>query len=211
MPRCDPLEDWLEPEEPWAEVTAVDVHPVNWFCLTDAGEHACFLEFVHRMVGRPFDLVDATGLDFVTRDGVRSQGSLGQMRPEDIAASGLRERWRPYTRAECYGAVVAWARLRAENAPLCIVRNGRPVSAPLTHFEAALLAQGRSEWEVAARLIGREIQHLSFAVDPPGQGVGDVVLFGRMLALGDTGDLDVRVPGPGMRDFEVRCGSSTIE
>ena len=192
------------------QATSAGVHPVYWVCLTDAGEHACFLAFASRMAGRPFDIVDATGLDFVTHDGVRAPWSLGLMRPEDIVSSGLSKRRRPCSRAEGDAAAAAWARLRAENAPLRIVRDGRLVSAPLTHFDAALVAQGQPEWEVTARLIGRALHHLCCAVDPPGQGVGDVVLFGRVLALGDTGDLDVRGAGPGMRDYEVRLPTASL-
>jgi hypothetical protein len=126
------------------------------------------------------------------------------MRPEEIVASSLRNRRRPYTSAEGEAAVATWARLRAENAPLRVIRDGRLTSAPLSHFDDALVAQAFPDWEVAARFVGRVIHRLSFEVDTPGQGVGDVVLFGRMLALGDAGDLDVRGPGPGMRDYEVR-------
>ena len=97
--RCAPDDDWREPEEPWAEATTADVYPVYWVCLTDAGEHAWFLEFASRMAVRPFDIVDATGLDFVTRDGVRSPWSLGLVRAEDIVSSGLRERRRPSLRS----------------------------------------------------------------------------------------------------------------
>ena len=208
--RCDPLDDCRESEAPWTEATAPSIHPVYWVCLANAGEHACFLEFAHRIVGRPFDIVDATGLDFVTRNGVRSPWSLGLMRPKDIVASGLRGRRRPYTRTEGDAAAAAWARLRAENAPLRIVRDGCLVSAPLTHFDAALVARSLPEWEVAARLIGRVSHHLSSEVDPPGQGVGDIVLFGRMLALGDMGHLDVRGRAPGMRDYDVRRPASTF-
>ncbi|MCJ2126352.1 DUF3658 domain-containing protein [Methylobacterium sp. J-077] len=208
--RCDPRDDGREPEEPWMQATSAGVHPVYWVCLTDAGEHACFLAFASRMAGRPFDIVDATGLDFVTQDSVRAPWSLGLMRPEDIVASGLSGRRRPCSRAEGDAAAAAWARLRAENAPFRIVRDRRLVSALLTHFDAALVAQGQPEWEVTARLIGRALHHLCFAVDPPGQGVGDVVLFGRVLALGDTGDLDVRGPGPGMRDYEVRLPTASL-
>lgn len=52
-------------------------------------------------------------------------------------------------------------------------------------------------------LIGRTITKLSFENTPPGEGTGDVVLFGRMLALGDVGSLEVAGPGPGLRDYQV--------
>jgi hypothetical protein len=202
--RCDPADDRRAPEAPWTEATSAGRHPVHWVCRSDAGEHACFLEFAFRMADRAFEIVDATGLDFVTRDGVHSPSSLGQMRPEDIVASGLAARRRPLSRAEGDAAVAAWARLRRENAPLRVVRDGRLVSAPLTHFDAVLIAQAAPDWEVAARLVGRTLEHLSRAVDPSGAGVGDLVMFGRLRALGEAGALDIRGPGPGLRDYDVR-------
>lgn len=202
--RCDPRDDRREPEEPWDEATSSLAQPVYWVCLTDAAEHACFLEFAFRMRGRPFTLVDATGLDFVTRDGVPRPWSLGIMRREDIVTSGLLQKRRPFTHAECEAAAAEWARLRREDAPLRVVRDGRLVSAPLTVFDAALTAQAAADWEVAAKLVGRTLTHLSVTAPPPGQGVSDIVLFGRVLALGEYGALHVRGPGPGMRDVEVR-------
>lgn len=202
--RPDPYADQRETEVPWMEATSACVHPIYWVCMSDAAEHASFLEFAFRMNGRPFDIVDATALDFVTRDGIRQPWSLGIMRCEDIVASGLRDKRRVFTRAECAAAAAAWKALRREDAPLRIVRDGRLVSAPLTHFDAVLIAQATRDWEVAARVIGRTMQHLTDAVDPPGQAVSDIVLFGRLQALGDAGGLEIRGPGPGMRDYEVR-------
>ncbi|MCJ2013200.1 DUF3658 domain-containing protein [Methylobacterium sp. J-076] len=202
--RCDPRDDCREPEEPWAEATSPAVHPVYWVCMSDAAEQASFLEFAFRMAGRPFDIIDATGLAVVTRDGIRRPWSLGMMRREDIVASGLKDRRRVLPRAECEAAAATWAQLRRENAPLRVVRDGHLVSAPLTQFDAALTSQARADWEVAARVIGRTLHHLSAALDPPGQGVSDIVLFGRLQSLGDAGDLAIRGPGPGLRDYEVR-------
>ena len=199
--RCELDNAPCEPEQPWTDATSPDVHPVYWVCLTDAAEQASFLEFAFRMVGRPFDIVDATGLDFVTRDGVRSPWSLGIMRPEDIVASGLKNGRRAFSRSECDAATRAWRRLRREDAALRVIWDGHLVSAPLTHFDGVLIDQAAADWEVAARLIGRTLAHLTDDVDPPGQGVSDIVLFGRVLALGDAGALDVRGPGPA-------CGTS---
>ena len=203
--RCEPADDQREDEAPWTEVTSARVHPIYWVCRSDAGEHACFLEFAFRMAGRPFDIVEATGLDFVTRDGVPTPWSLGLLRPEDIIASGLGERRRPFSQTESEAAFAAWLQLRRENAPLRIVRDGRLVSAPVTTFDACLIEQSAPEWEVVAKLIGRAMEHLSFGMDPPGQSPGDTVLFGRVRALADAGLLDIAGVGPGMRDYEVRA------
>ena len=202
--RCDPCDDRREPETPWTEATSVSVYPVYWVCMSDAGEHASFLEFAYRMAARPFDIVDATGLDFVTVDGVRTPWSLGLMRPQDIVASGLKERRRSFSRAESDAASAAWSQLRRENSPLRIVRDANLVSAPLTYFDASLTSQATSEWEVVARLIGRTMHHLSYDMDPQGQSPSEVVLFGRVLALGDASDLEIKGSGPGMRDYDVR-------
>ncbi|CAM2760934.1 DUF3658 domain-containing protein [Methylobacterium mesophilicum] len=202
--RCDPADHVREPEAPWADATSAHVHPVYWVCMSDAGEQASFLEFACRMAGRLLDIVDATGLDLVTPAGVRSPRSLGALRERDIVASGLKERRRAFSQGESDAASAAWSLLRRENAPLRVVRDGCLVSAPLTYFDAVLMGLAMREWEVVARLIGRAIHHLTFDVDPPDQGVGDVVLFGRVLALGDAGDLEVRGAGPGMRAYEVR-------
>ena len=106
-------------------------------------------------------------------------------------------------------ASAQWCRLREENAHLRIVRAGSLVSAPLTHFDAFLIDQAMPEWEVAARLIGRTMTSLAYDMKPPGQSPGDIVLFGRILALGESGMLDVIGPGPGVRDYKV-CGSSDL-
>ena len=207
--RPDPYADQREPEAPWIESTSASVYPVYWVCMTDASEQASFLEFAFRMVGRPFDIIDATNLDYVTRDGIRMPWSLGIMRPEDIVASSLKNKRRFFTLAECEAAAAAWAQLKGENAPLRIVRDGHLVSAPLAHFDAALASQATTDWEVAAKLIGRTMHHLSVEVDPPGQSVSDIVLFGRLQALGDRGGLEVKGEGPSMRDYEVRLPSSS--
>lgn len=97
-----------------------------------------------------------------------------------------------------------WARLRRENAPLRIVRDGTLVSAPLTHFDEALKGFATREWELLIKLVARVLGHLDAGSDQPGQGCSYELLFARILALGQAGALEVTGPGPGMRDFKVR-------
>ena len=196
--RCEPDDEPDEAEEPWAEATSTATYPIYWVCMSDAAEQASFLEFSFRMNGRTFDVVNATGLDFVTIRGIRTPWSLGLMSPEDIVASGLYGRRRTLLPAEIAAASDLWSRLRRENTPLRIVRNGGLVSAPRDHFDTFLVEQAPRDWEVAARLIGRTMSALS-SVTP-----SHVVLFGRILALGKSQRLDVTGPGPGMRDYKVR-------
>jgi hypothetical protein len=156
------------------------------------------------MAGRPFDVVDATGLDVPGVGRVSSIRSLGQLRPAEIVAAGLGERRRPFSRAERDAAVAAWTQLRRENAPLRVVRDGRLVSAPLTHFDALLTGQASEEREPLIELVARVLDKLDSGLDQPGRGCSHELLFARILALGEVGALEVTGPGPGMRDYEVR-------
>ncbi len=139
------------------------------------------------MEGRPFDLVDATDLDFATVDGIRRQSSLGWMRVQDILASDLYARRRPVSLDERRTASEAWSRLRCENAPFRIVQDGRLVSAPLTHYDAlrrTLGGTGQPAMEIAIRLIGRVVT--TFHDAPTGDGTDGDLLFGRSCRLERT-------------------------
>ncbi len=202
--RCKPHDAMRETEEPWTEATSSAVYPIYWVCMNDAFEQASFLEFAHRMTGRLFDIVDATGLDFVTARHVGTPWSLGLMAPEDIVASGVYDRRRSLSLAEIAAASDRWSRLRQENAPLRIVKDGILVSVPLTYFDTVLIDQAVTDWEVAARLIGRTLSSLASDINPPARSASDILLFGRVLALGESGALDVTGPGPDMRNYKVR-------
>ena len=201
-PQAKP-DGWpTEPERAWASATAPDAASVFWACLTSPPEHACFLAFASRMRDRAFDLVDATGLDFTTVGGIRTPHTLGMMRVQDFVSSGVYARRRAVPANERAAAADAWARLRRENAPFRIVRHGRLVSAPLTHYDDLIVGMAGPDWEVAARLVGRVLA--TWEASPQGEGTGDDALFGRILALGETGALELAGPGPGMRDIQVR-------
>jgi hypothetical protein len=203
-PDDEPEGEPTDPEAPWAEATDPGVHPVYWVCLTDAAEHACFLRFVTRMARRPFDIVEVIGSDFPRPGAPSPVWSLGQLRPEEIVAADLGGRRKPFTEAENNAAVARWAELRRENAPLRIVREGILVSAPLTHFDDVLTGFATGEWELLIKLVARVLAHLDDGPDQPGQGCSYELLFARILALGQSGALEVTGPGPGMRDFKVR-------
>ncbi|WP_083683758.1 DUF3658 domain-containing protein [Methylobacterium phyllosphaerae] len=135
--------------------------------------------------------------------GSESPGRLGS-RAARTSSRSFRDKRRVFTRAECDAAAVAWTLLRSVDASLRIVRDGRLVSALLTHFDALLISQATPDWEVSMRVIGRTMRHLTDEVDPPGQVVRDIILFSRLQAFGDAGGLEISGPGPGMRDYEFR-------
>ena len=196
--------DPAEVEKAWADATAPNMRPVFWVCLRSPMEHACFLAFASRLGGRSFDIVDATDIEHRSGSVAGRLRALAQLRPHEIVASRVYETRRALSAEELSAASMRWAELRRENAPFRIVKDGRLVSAPLTHYDALLVEQASPDWEIAARLIGRMFDKL-FSLDAlAGEGTSDVVLFGRMLALGGTGALEITGLGPGMRDYQVR-------
>lgn len=186
----------------WSDATDPASHPVIWICRSSPMEHAGFLAFAARMRGRTFDVVDATDLDVTTRDGIHRPTSLGMMRAEDIIASNLYARRRPFSSEEHDAALVTWSLLCHENARFRIVEAGRLISAPLTLYDPLLIENAGLDWEVAAALIGRVVSVLS--APPAGRSVDGDALFGRVLALAEVGALEIDGPGPGMRDYRVR-------
>ena len=202
--QCELSDDLAGIEKAWAEATASEVYPVFWVCMSCPSEQASFLEFASRMNGKTFDIIDATALEFATADGVKKPWSLGSMRPEDIVSCDLYAKRRAISPSELSAASKVWSQLRKENTPFRIVRDGCLVSASLTYFDAFLIDQANQDWEISARLIGRALTSMSFDMAPHGQSASDVVLFGRMLALGENGLLEIAGSGPGMRDYKVR-------
>lgn len=196
--------DPVEVEMAWADATSPDIHPVFWVCLRSPMEHACFLAFASRLGGRGADIVDVTDVAHMAAGGLRRLRSLGQLRAREIVASRVSETRRALSAAELRAASMRWAELRGENAPLRIVKDGRLVSAPLTHYDDLLVEQASQEWEIAPRLIGRIFDKMFSLEALAGEGTSDAVLFGRMLALGGTGALEVRGRGPGMLNHQVR-------
>ena len=202
--HCEPDAEDFELEEPLVEATSPGIHPVYWVCMASTYERASFIQFAFRMAGRRFDIVDATGLAFATPRGPGTLWSLGQMTAGDIVASGLYGLRRPVTPAEIAEATALWSRLREEDAPLRILRNGQLVSAPLDHFDNFIASQAMPDWEIAAKLVGRAMEGLFHDPAQPGHSPSGLVLLGRILALSGSGVLDVKGTGPGMRDYTVR-------
>ncbi len=190
----------------WTDATADQASPVVWVCRTYAAEQAGFLEFIWRMGGRGFDIVDATDVEVPSRhDPNRSlrPWALGLLTGEQIVSAGLIDQRAAFPQGEAQSARARWSELRRENAPFRVIRDGRLVSAPLSYFDEFLLKYASSDWQKATRLVGETMGRM-VDLEPPGQSPGDHVLFGRMVALGKAGLLQVEGSGPQMRDYRVR-------
>jgi hypothetical protein len=94
-----------------------------------------------------------------------------------------------------------WRQLRAENAPLRIVRNDRLQSASLDHFDELVLACASDQWLGVEQVVGRALVE---AWDEDGVQTGDLVLAARVRALIEAGRLEARGEAPDWRRGEVR-------
>jgi len=189
----------------WQEVAAPERTPVVWVCRNDAREYAGFLEFIWRMAGRSFDLVDATEIEVAwQRKPPSPPWSLSIMNPEDFTASGLLDRKSTIRLEQIETFTKIWRDLRNENAPFRVMKEGRLTSAPLTCYDAYLEKSATEDWQIAARLIGETMSHMLLGLQPQGQCPSDLVLFSRMLALGKAGIFELEGAGPSVRDYRVR-------
>lgn len=94
-----------------------------------------------------------------------------------------------------------WQQLRAENAPLRIIRNDRLCSAPITEFDHLLLSFADEHWRKTARVIG---EAMARSWDDNGIQTEDLLLGGRIWALVEAGRLEARGDLSHWRHSEVR-------
>ena len=173
----------------WEHVRTTDDRLVVWFGRHSASELAFFLAWADRLGGRPFDIVDVTGLVFpLGRKADPSAMStpvqaVGIINPERLRT--LLERERPATALEVEQASQSWRKLKLENAPFRVVTATGLLSAQLDYFDPSLLQQATPEWKKVVRVVG---EAMAFCGEPYFQ-VGDTMLLARVVALVGEGKL----------------------
>lgn len=176
----------------WDEALSSNNRRIAWFTRRSTQEYAGFLELLWRLGDEPIEIVDLT--DTVVRAGEtgpkapRLAVSLGLVSPETIrdnALWDLRTVLSPSRRDACRER---WARLKAENAPLRVIRDGELVSAPISFFDSVLLSFATADWQKTARIIGEALCETGTIV----LQTGDIELFARARALVAAGRLESR-------------------
>ena len=173
----------------WEHVRTTDDRLVVWFGRHSASELAFFLAWADRLGGRPFDIVDVTGLVFpLGRKADPSAMStpvqaVGIINPERLRTLLARER--PATALEVEQASQSWRKLKLENAPFRVVTATGLLSAQLDYFDPSLLQQATPEWKKVVRVVG---EAMAFCGEPYFQ-VGDTMLLARVVALVGEGKL----------------------
>jgi uncharacterized protein DUF3658/uncharacterized protein DUF1835 len=193
----------------WAEATSRETFPVAWMSRGDAGEYAGFLEFIWRMAGAPFRVVDATGVEVAQshgRPGSLVASCLSLLNPTQIVEARLHDQQRALPSEEIAGYREKWRKLRAENAPIRVVDENGLVSAPITHFDAVILSCVSDDWQKGARVAGTTMGKL---MDTPfDRCPSDLILWARVCALGDDGILEIAGGQSEMRGALVRIRSA---
>ena len=175
-----------------------------WVNRRSAMEYAGFLEYIWRVKDMPFRVVDVTGVAVLCLGLARGDTipqSLDITSPEQIVASGMVDRATVLSSRQRDAYLANWARLRAENAPLRIVKDTGLVSAPIDAFDHEILSRVTSDWKVCARVVG---ECLADSMDSPFLQVGDSLLFARLRALVGSGVLEAQGNASNMREYLVR-------
>lgn len=94
-----------------------------------------------------------------------------------------------------------WARLKFEDAPLRVIEDHELISAPITHFDSALLSNASTEWRKMALIVGTT---LAEAADTAVYQVSDLVLAARLATLAEDGTLEWRGDLSHMTKCEIR-------
>ena len=173
----------------WRRVAAADDPIVVWLGRHSARELAFFLAWTDWADDRPYQIIDVTRrrVPFTKRDGTtglyRPVGYVSILQPEALRSLFGHER--PIAAQASDEGRKRWRQLQKENAPFRIVAKAGLVSASIDYFDPLLLAQASSEWQSAARIVGRA---MGYGSDLYIQ-VGDVMLHARVAVLVKEGRL----------------------
>jgi hypothetical protein len=143
-----------------------------------------------------FDVVDVTEVKIAHQQKGESKLSLplvispSLIAPQQFLQSGLLDRAVRLNKKECKRYVKLWRRLREQNAPLRITDGAKLTSAPIDYFDGLILSCATGDWVRFYRLVG-EVLGALFESDLY-QGGGDALLVSRILALVQSGRLEVR-------------------
>lgn len=191
----------------WAAALARDNNPIAWFSRRSTLEYANFLEWLWRMGTSPCEIVDLTEVIFQSRGGEggllapRFVVSLAMIPSKTIQARKLWDFAVPLSKREREHYRRLWGKLKEENAPLRIIREGELTSASLDVFDQTIMTFVSTKWQKLSRVIG---EVLGAAWQEQCQQVGDGVLQARVRALVESGLLEGRGDLSSMREGQVR-------
>jgi hypothetical protein len=187
----------------WAETASSAALPVAWMSTLDAAEYCGFLEFVRRRGDAPFRVVIFTGFEYAGNgETIIAAASLGLVPPDQIVEARLFDHEKELRPDEIEAFLEMWRRLRQENAPLRVVDGTGLVSAPITHFDDAIVSCASGDWQKGTSLVATTMSQLS--ARPLDRAPSDLLLWARVRALGEAGILETTGDGIEMWSTLVR-------
>lgn len=187
----------------WAEVVRPEVSVIAWTSHRSVRDLTAFLALASQREG-DLRFVDVAEVPFTGRDGQpgpRTGMTFGFVRDDQILAHGLLDRAEPLAPAVAAGHRATWARLEREDADLRILDETGLASAPLTHFDAVILAGVTTVWQRCARVVG-DAWHA--ASSGRYLQVGDSFIWYRLRELIDQGALEADGDLASMHTSRVR-------
>ena len=203
-----------ETEAFWTAALAPGTGPVAWMSRRSAHDYANFLEWLWRLQEVPCKIIDLTEVKFLSRspDGDGQAWwfvvSLALIPSKTIRERGLWDYAVPLSEGDRQHYRRLWGRLKEENAPLRIIRDGELASASIDAFDQTIMPCVQAEWRKISRVVG---EVLYTYIEDERQQVGDRVLHARIRALVAGGLLEGRGDLSSLRAGEVRLPTASRE
>ena len=189
----------------WSEATRPDRLPIAWLHRRSAREYSNFLEFVSRLRGPYFKLVDLTDIELVFRNGKRGRSrSSGEFTPERIIEARFIDLQVDVREQEYNHYKMTWTRLKEENAPFRVIAEAGLISAEISYFDSLLISFIGEQWVKCARVV------LDAEMSGPYAQTDSFVLWPRLCALVDCGLIEGSGKMIDMRESFVRNLAPTL-
>ena len=181
---------------------------IVWFSRWSAIEYCNFLAWLERNGDAPFKLIDLTDARLPSRRNPEILKPVGYTSLIDADQFGQHQLWQRATAPTpaCLSQWhVLWQHLRAEEAPLRVIKPEGLASAPLNYFDANLLNHVGGDWIQGSLVVGKVLANdmLESFRDGGVFQCGDFVLFSRLRTLVEQGKLESSGDF-GSRKFQVR-------
>lgn len=158
-----------------------------WVSRFSSAEYAGFLWWLSHAGDAPMSITEIETLDSSSINA----GSIDR----------LLARATPVTVSQRASYKAQWGKLRHENAPMRVMKEGALVSVGEDYFDGLLTGLCKTDWTPSAKIVGRVFDEFSRS------GVfqaSDLTLQARLVRLASDGKLEARGDSNNMRAYEVR-------
>ena len=182
-------------EQFWHQALSPDHRKVAWLSRRSAMEFAGFLEWLWRLGDQPCEVIDLTEVKVSRRPELGPPTSatlaisVAMLTPKQIRDNQLFDQAKALSAEARSAHQDLWRQLRAENAPLRVLKGNTLASAPISFFDSLLMSHVTDDWQKVARVIGHA---LGSQMDDCIFQTGDLVLASRVDALVQAGRLELQ-------------------